>query len=358
MQDQGLRQYEGGQGFVRVEGQLLLKGHVPREWELRDEGFVRLSGALPEEVPKIFFNDAGQIGLGHAAEVGEALVGCEEVCGVVYSLGFGRVREGVAFEFAREGHGGGVGLDEEAAEWDVAEGLAFFVAILGEERAAEGEISAAPREAIDHLGRAAVGMKEEAAGGDLLATDDLPEGAPGAEAMDGGGEIALDRDLQLGAEDVLLVGEVESFLPAVEADLADDAAGVELRAEELFPVLGALGDAPWMEAVAGDDPREIAGEPGDGIPIVVDGAIDHGAGDAEGGESFDDVRQMGGEPLVLEMVVGVEEFHGRCFDAKSTRARRMEARPFWRVGERFFRMPRSSRAEGSSAMTSRGVAPS
>lgn len=59
MQEQGVRQYEGGQGFVRGKGELLVEGHMQREGELRDERFVTLLGSLPEEAPEILFDHAG-----------------------------------------------------------------------------------------------------------------------------------------------------------------------------------------------------------------------------------------------------------------------------------------------------------
>ena len=182
---------------------------------------------------------------------------------------------------------GGVGFDEEAVGGEVLEDGALGGFAVVEEVGVEGEISAAFDESVDHFRRPAVGVEEEAAGGQGMGAEDVPERAPGAEAVDGDGEVALGGEGELGGENFALRLGVVAGDPAVEADLADGCAGVgiELGAEVREPVGRTRGGVPRMQAEGRGDPRLIAGEGGDGGPVVLAGAVDDRAGDAEAGGS-------------------------------------------------------------------------
>jgi hypothetical protein len=157
---------------------------------------------------------------------------------VVYRFAF-VVGERVQVFFRRGGEIGGVGFDEETVGGEGAEDFALGGFSVVEKGGGEGEVGAARNEALDHFGGAAVGVEEEAAFGQGVLAEDFPESAPGAEAMDGGGEIALGGDGELPGEAGDLVGEIVAFDPAVEADFADAAAGVGVElGEEVFLPIG------------------------------------------------------------------------------------------------------------------------
>jgi hypothetical protein len=114
----------------------------------------------------------------------------------------------------------------------------------------------------------------------------------------------------LGAEYGFLVGKVVSRLPSVEADLSDRSAFVQVLSQQGLPVFRTLLDAPGMDAVTGDYPGVALGKRGDLFPVAIDGSVNDGGGDTDLLKRIEDLRQMGSQGWVLEVIVRVEEWHG------------------------------------------------
>lgn len=197
------------------------------------------------------------------------------------------------------------------------------VVACGKEGAVEGKIGAEAEKSREHFGRAAVGVKEEAARGERSVFERVEERAEGVETVDAGGEVAFGGERELRAEDFdLLVergaaesgqarivgaGAVED--PAVESDFADVRAGsgVEGRAEGVEPGGGAVAGVPRVESVAGEDEGVAAGERGDGGPVGFAGAVDDGALQADFGVCGGYLVEVRRERGVLKVVVSVVE---------------------------------------------------
>lgn len=203
----------------------------------------------------------------NVAEPGEAGVDGGKVGGMVDGVAVGETRKFVGAVRGGEGHRGGVGLDEKAVERERAKDVAFGGLAIAEKVAVEGEISAEGDEIAGEFGGAAVGVEEETATRKRSGTEDLGEGAPGVEAVDRGGKIALGGEAELPGEGVALLversaaetgeagivgaGAIED--PAVETDLADEGVGVcvEGLEERFAPAGGGVADIPRVKAVAG-----------------------------------------------------------------------------------------------------------
>ncbi len=135
-----------------------------------------------------------------------------------------------------EGHGGGIGFDQEAVGRNVAESIQLAGTACVEEVTVEGEVGAEIGEGFDEFGRAAVSMEKKAARRQRRrGTKRVVKGTPGAEAVDRGGTNMRGGEGELGAKDIALflqgsaaqtnearivwAGAVSH--PAIEADLAD-----------------------------------------------------------------------------------------------------------------------------------------
>lgn len=211
----------------------------------------------------------GEGGEGEVAELGEAGVDGGKVGGVVDGVAVGETRKFVGAVRGGEGHRGGVGLDEKAVERERAKDVAFGGLAVAEKVAVEGKVGAERSEIAGEFGGAAVGVKEEPAGRKRSGTKDVGEGAPGVEAVDRDGEIALGGEVELPGEGVALLverrpaetgeagivgaGAIED--PAVETDFADEGVrvGVEGADKGVAPVRGGVADVPGVEAVAGEE---------------------------------------------------------------------------------------------------------
>ena len=85
--------------------------------------------------------------------------------------------------------------------------------------------------------------------------------------------------------------------------------GIEKMEQSVAPRRGGVADVPGVKAVTGEDEVVAAREVGDSGPIGFAGAIDDGGVDRERGEIAENAVAMRREPIVLQVVVRVEE---RC----------------------------------------------
>ena len=239
-------------------------------------------GKRAEEAGEVFGDLVGEGGEREVAEAGEAGVDGAEVGGMVDRVAVGEAGECVRAVRGGRRHRGGVGFDEEAVEGERAEdveaprrargNVIHYMTLCGEggrkEVAVEGEIGAEVGEVSREFGGAGVGVEEEAARGELGVTEDIGEGAPGIDAVDRDGQVALGGEGKLPDERVALfvewratkageagiVGTGAFEHPAIEADFADEGVrvGVEDAEEVCSPVGRGVADVPRMEAVAGE----------------------------------------------------------------------------------------------------------
>lgn len=97
-------------------------------------------------------------------------------------------------------HRGGVGLDEETGERDVFEKLAEPGMARGEVGGVEGKIGAEGGKRGDEFDGAAVGVKQETARGKRDGAECFEEKAEGIDAVNRGGSIQGDGEVELGFE--------------------------------------------------------------------------------------------------------------------------------------------------------------
>ena len=299
---------------------------------------AELSGT--EEAAEIGVHLGGEFGGGDAEKGCQAGVGGFDVAGMIHGGAVGRGREFVSAPELRGDHRGGVGFDEQAVEGDGFEGGLVFGVARVEEGSVEGEIGAAFGEGGNKFGGAAVGVKKKTAFGDVYAGDDFGERAPGLEAVDGDGAVFRAGKGELFEENFALFGERGAALageagvvgagavedPAVDTDFADGGVrvGIEVGFESGEPVRGTVAGLPRVEAVAGADKGVALGESRDAGPVGFAGAVDNHKTEADGVPGRGDAVEMRGEPIVLEVVVGVVEHQGGrrgfgFFNAKTRR---------------------------------------
>lgn len=186
---------------------------------------------------------------------------------------------------------GGIGFEEEAVCWNLAQG---FVKSAGWRMAAEGSAEGEIRTEFDPgpevLGASAPGVQQE--GGRGEGADGGEEVVPNvAHGVEGAGALQLMGELELSVENRLLRGEGGVGELAVESNFTDSGAGevVKQRAERVFPIVGPVGK-PGMQA----EMRLNGGvfrEPGDlrpvgGLSAVDEEGVDMGGrgAEADGGE--------------------------------------------------------------------------
>jgi len=89
----------------------------------------------------------------------------------------------------------------------------------------------------------------------------VEERAPGLQAVDGEGAVEFDGEGEVGAEDLVLDGEIGIFHPTVKPAFADGGVGVDRQkvTKVVEPVVGTLLDFPRMEAEGWDDESWIFG---------------------------------------------------------------------------------------------------
>jgi len=194
--------------------------------------------------------------------VRECGVGSGEIRGMIEGGvgGEGERRVGVWRE-----HRGGVGLDEETGERDASEKFAEPGMARGEVGGVEGKIGAEGGERGDELDGAAVGVKQETARGERDRVERFKEKAEGIDAVNRGGSIQGDGEVDLGFEggDLLVkrspaeagearvigAGAVEH--PAVEADFADRGPGIgdEVGSKGFEPRGRTISNVPRMKTV-------------------------------------------------------------------------------------------------------------
>ena len=203
-----------------------------------------------------------EFGERESAEVGEGGVGGGEVGGVVK-----RGRDGDCMGCVRGWgeHRGGVGLDEEAVERDFSEEFAETGVARGEVGGVEGKIGAEGGERGDEFDGAAVGVKQETTRGERDGAERFEQKAEGIDAVNGGGAIQGDGEVELGFEDrelfverctpeagearVIGAGTVKH--PAVEADFADRGPGIgaEVASKSFEPRGRTISDVPRVKPV-------------------------------------------------------------------------------------------------------------
>ena len=218
--------------------------------------------------------------------------------------------EGVGDGFWGWEHGGGVAFEEEPVGGDGLESGADGGFAFVEEVAIEGEVGSELDELGSELGAAGVGVEEERGEGGFV-LQELQERSPGFEAMDGEGALEFTRELELGAEAVELLGEVEGGLPAVEPALSDGGVGMfeQAFAQGVEPVWRAVRHLPGMETEGGGEMVGMLGaEFGYLGPVLFAGAVDQHVGDA-GGSGLGENGSRVGE--LLEMVVGINHWSRR-----------------------------------------------
>ena len=134
----------------------------------------------------------------------------------------------------------------------------------------------------------------------------VEEGTPGASAVEDDGAAEAGGEGKLEGEGVALGGAaVEGLADAVEADLADECAGVgtEGAFKEVGPVRTGGGDTPGMEAEGGGD---VEGTTDFGVPIFGTGSTVDTTGDAEVNGLFDEASVVREDAGVAEVEVGVK----------------------------------------------------
>ncbi len=162
-------------------------------------------------------------------------------------------------------HRGGVGLDEETGERDVFEKLAEPGMARGEVGGVEGKIGAEGGKRGDEFDRAAVGVKQETARGKRDGAECFEEKAEGIDAVNRGGSIQGDGEVELGFEggDLLVerspaetgearvIGAGTVKHPAVEADFADRGPGIgdEVGSKGFEPRGRTISDVPRVKTV-------------------------------------------------------------------------------------------------------------
>jgi len=255
----------------------------------------------------------GDIGDGAAADVGEVPgdqgkiggFGTDPVLGGA-QVGNNPVRQG-------GGQIGGVGFEEKTTLWDPG-GVFAGAAVVGpRERAAKADANVFGGEGGEGVGGAGVGVDEEPGGMGREVEENLQHELPGVAAVEGGGEGEFAGEVQLGAKYRLPVG-IESVLHAsIEADFADaGGARGEAFAQTCQPAGGAVADKPRMQAERAEDPAGMGvGEGGDGGPVGFGGGGDVEKVDAGDAGAVEDGGEVGGQPGILEVAMGVEP--GRFF---------------------------------------------
>ncbi len=162
-------------------------------------------------------------------------------------------------------HRGGVGLDEKTGERDVSEKLAEPGMAWGEVGGVEGKIGAEGGERGDEFDGAAVGVKQETTRGERDRVERFKQEAEGIDAVNRGGSIQGDGEVDLGFEggDLLVkrspaeagearvigAGAVEH--PAVEADFADRGPGIgdEVGSKGFEPRGRTISNVPRVKTV-------------------------------------------------------------------------------------------------------------
>ena len=203
-----------------------------------------------------------EFGERESAEVGEGGVGGGEVGGVVKR---GRDGDCMGCVGGWREHRGGVGLDEEAVERDFSEEFAETGVARGEVGGVEGKIGAEGGERGDEFDGAAVGVKQETTRGKRDGAQRFKQKAEGIDAVNGGGAIQGDGEVELGFEDrelfverctpetgearVIGAGTVKH--PAVEADFADRGPGIgdEVSSKSFEPRGRTISDVPRVKPV-------------------------------------------------------------------------------------------------------------
>ncbi len=222
--------------------------------------------------------------------------------------------------------------------------------LRGEEGVVEGEVGAERGETGHHLGRAAVRVEQETAARERVGAEQLVELAPGLQTVDRGGAVELNGECELGEEalDLLgqrcgrrtagrkIIGACAFQNPAVDADFADGGArfGDQTGPQRFHPVRRAPGDVPGVQAVAGPDEGEARGERGDARPVGLGGAVDDHRTDVESVTLARDGVEVGCEPVVLEVVVGVAE-HGAVAGAGRDHGGKCDASSAKKEGPQF-----------------------
>ena len=196
----------------------------------------------------------------------------------------------------------------------------------GQKAAVEGKIGSEGGELAGHFGRAAVGVQEETARRPRGPAQCLGERAPGFEAVNRDRQVAFGGEAQLPDECLSLlierrtaesgqpriVGAGAIKDPAIEADFADRGVrvGVERAEQCVAPVRRRVADIPRVQAIAGPHPGKTRGKGCDGRPVGLAGAVDDAASDSGCREVERDALEVWLQPLVLQMIVGVEKQRG------------------------------------------------
>ena len=249
----------------------------------------------------------GDFAGGGAADLRERLADEGDVGGFGKGLAVGT---GQAVRIVREcgGQVGGIGLDQEKAVGRGGGVIAGAPGVGADQGAAERNVDVFCGEGGEGVGRAGVGVDEEPGGMGRHAQQDVQHLAPGVAAVQAGGEGEFAGKVELGAEDRFAVGVEAVFHAAVEADFANagGARGQGL-AEVMQPARGAVGDEPRVQAEGAEEESGMGvGEAEDGGPVGFGGGGDVDVAQSGGAGASKDAGQMGGEPGVLEMAVGVE----------------------------------------------------
>lgn len=164
---------------------------------------------------------------------------------------------------------------------------------------------------MDHFARAAVAVEEESPGGPRFAREDLEHRSPGFEIVNARRKVQFGGDAELANEDFFLPFPRKVGLPSVESNFANRGWRLAKKfAEALFPGRGSFVDVPGVVAEAGDDEVGIFLREGEDLrPVGLAGSIDDHAGDAGGAGFGDELFDGNAEPIVLQVIMGVEEVH-------------------------------------------------
>jgi hypothetical protein len=219
----------------------------------------------------------------------------------------------------RKGGGdvGGVRFKEKMAGRDGGQDPAGAVVSGPGDGAAEGDADVFRRECGEGVGGAAVGVEEDAGRVGGLREEEVDERLPGAASVEGDGAAEGHGEVPLGAEGGPLgIGDAAGE-GSVEAGFAD--AGGRVGEKEGTETAGPAGGGgigvPGMETVGEAEGeaggQSACGEDGGGGPVGFAGGVGVDAGDAGIAGAAEDGVEVRREAWILEVAMGVGEWHGR-----------------------------------------------
>jgi len=207
----------------------------------------------------------------------------------------------------RRGEVGGIGFDQKTAFLDYFGDFDDFFGVFSGQSAPKREKNVFLDEGFDGVAGPGVGVEQEPSGMGRLGEQYFEHAGPGIAAMEAGGQGELNRKIELGAEDGFAFG-IESVAHAgVEADFADAGGPAgELFAEARQPTGAEALDKPGVDAVGAQDLGVGLDEVGDGGPVGFAGGIDMEVLNPCGAGAGENLRQVGSQARILQMIVGVE----------------------------------------------------